>query len=217
MTKTRAKTKRGLGRFLFYLLMILLLAILLGFLAFARHVSKLSPPAQIESADGIVVWTGKGGDRLQSAGDLLNQGVGERLFISGVNKALSQEDVFALLSVDSEKGTCCVDLDYEAEDTIGNARETQHWIKSLGYEHIILVTSDYHMPRASAEIRNRISRVRITPYPVREVNAKPWWKDSVQRRRMFREYGKLLLSHLRNSGGEARRSAPELTDMPETD
>jgi len=217
MTKTRKKKKRGLSRFTIYLLLILLLIFVMGFLAFARHVSKLSPPVSISSADGIVVWTGKGGDRLLTAGQLLNQGVGERLLISGVNKALSQDDVLKLLSVDPEKGACCVDLDYKAQDTIGNARETQHWIKSLGYEHIVLVTSDYHMPRASSEIRHRVRRVRITPYPVREQSSEAWWKDQVQRRRMFREYGKLLLSYLRNSGGESHRDAPELTDMPDGD
>ncbi len=215
MTQRQTKTKRGLGRFILYLLLILVLAFLLGFLAFARHVSRLSPALDIGSADGIVVWTGKGGDRLMAAGNLLNRGVGERLLISGVNKALSQDDVLELLFVDVNKGACCVDLDYEAQDTIGNARETQHWIKSMGYEHIVLVTSDYHMPRAISEIRHRVDRVRITPYPVREKSAKTWWKDGPQRSRMFREYGKLLLSHLRNSGGDVRREAPELTDMPQ--
>jgi len=215
MTKTQTKKRRGFGRFLIYLLLIVLLIFFLGFLAFARHVSKLSPPASIDTADGIVVWTGKGGDRLTAGGDLLNRGIGERLLISGVNKALSQEDVLKLLKVSAEKGACCVDLDYKAQDTIGNARETQHWINSLGYEHIILVTSDYHMPRASSEIRSRVDRVRITPYPVRESETGSWLSDKTKRNRLAREYGKLILSFLRNSGLEARRTAPELTDIPE--
>lgn len=210
--KTKRK-KRGLGRFVLYLTLILLALLVGGFLSFVRHINKLETPTSIISADGIVVWTGKGGDRLLAAGQLLEKGLGERLLISGVNEALSEEDVLKLLSIGPDKGRCCVDLDYKALDTIGNARETQYWIESLGYEHIILVTSAYHMPRASIEIRHLAGRVRITPYPVVETSDVKWWRDSGQRRRMVSEYGKLLLTYLRNAGGSAEREAPELPDM----
>jgi len=215
MGVTRHKKKRGWLRFLIYLFLLISLPLLAGFLAFVRHVHMLAPADDIPDADGIVVWTGKGGGRLEAAGQLLEQGRGERLLISGVNKALSEQNVIKLLNVGTEKGSCCVDLDYEAQDTVGNALQTQHWVKSLDYEHIILVTSAYHMPRASLEIRNQTGRVRITPYPVQENNAETWWSDKTQRDRLIREYGKLLLTWLRNSGGKNEREAAELPDLPE--
>ncbi len=215
MKNARAKKKRSLLRFLLFLFILIVLAFFAGFLFFLRHVQNLSTPTNVPIADGIVVWTGKGGNRLTTAGSLLEQERGERLLVSGINPALSTEDVIGLLGIATETGLCCVDLDYEAQDTIGNARETQHWVKSLNYEHIILVTSDYHMPRASLEIRNLSGRVRITPYPVSENNSTTWWKDEAQRKRLFQEYGKLLLTYLRNSGGKSEREAAELPDMNE--
>ena len=215
MAVTRHKKKRGWFRFLIYLVFLISVPLIAGFLAFVRHVYMLTPPENMPVADGIVVWTGKGGDRLTTAGRLLEQGHGERLLISGVNEALSEQEVIDLLNVGTEKGTCCVDLDYEAQDTIGNAFQTQHWVKSLDYEHIILVTSAYHMPRASLEIRNQAGRVRITPYPVQDKTSEKWWEDKTQRERLMREYGKLLLTWLRNSGGKNEREPAELPDLPE--
>lgn len=214
MAEVKTRRKRGWGRFIIYLLLICLGLLLGGFIAFSKHVERLAPPTSIAPANGIVVWTGKGGDRLKAAGDLLRGGKGERLLISGVNEALSESEVYSLLSLSEVKGQCCVDLDYKAKDTIGNARETYHWIESLGYSHIILVTSDYHMPRAITEIRSLSGRIRITPYPVVEDAPEAWWKDGTRRRRMISEYGKLLLSYLRNAGASAVREAPELDNLP---
>jgi len=117
--------------------------------------------------------------------------------------------------ISDEKSACCVDLDYKALDTIGNARETDKWLTVLGYEHIILVTSAYHMPRAQIEIGALSGRVRITPYPVAYDPAGPWWKDGVQFRRLLQEYGKLLLTYLRQSGNKNQREAPQLSELPE--
>ena len=48
---------------------------------------------------------------------------------------------------------CCVDLGFTAADTVGNARETAEWAKAMRYDSLIIVTSDYHMPRAMLELR----------------------------------------------------------------
>ncbi len=210
----KSKKKRGWGRFLVYLVLISLAFLGGGFFSFARLISNMQPPSPIPIADGIVVWTGKGGDRLAAAGQLLENGHGERLLVSGVNQALSEQEAYDLLVIPDIKTDCCVDLDYKALDTIGNARETHNWITTLGYEHIILVTSAYHMPRAQIEIAALSGRVRITPYPVAYDPAGPWWKDGVQFRRLLQEYGKLLLTYLRQSGNKKQREAPMLPAMP---
>ena len=49
--------------------------------------------------------------------------------------------------------TCCVDLDYSAINTEGNAIETKRWAHRRGIRSLIVVTSNYHMPRAMAELR----------------------------------------------------------------
>ncbi len=213
MSQSKRTTKRGWLRFFIYLLVVLSILFVGGFIGFARHVSNMTPEANMPAADGIVVWTGKGGDRLSAAGKLLKDGRGERLLISGVNKALSSEDVYDLLMISDQQGVCCVDIDYAALDTIGNARETHNWLQSLGYEHIILVTSAYHMPRAKVEIGAFSGRILITPYPVAYDPAGQWWKNKTARRRYMQEYGKLLLSYLRQAGSDGQREAPELPDF----
>ncbi|NNE56977.1 MAG: YdcF family protein [Hellea sp.] len=211
--KNQSKT-RAWVKFLLYLILIFLGFLIGGFFAFTRTVTTMAPPAQLPTADGVVVWTGKGGDRLSAAGQLLKDGHGERLLVSGVNEALTESELFKLLMISPEKGACCVDIDYRAQDTIGNARETHYWLKSMGYEHIILVTSDYHMPRARIEIGALSGRVWITPYPVSQDKHVSWWKNPDQRDRMVREYGKLLLTYLRQAGNKTQREAPELQNMP---
>ena len=170
-------------------------------------------PSPIPNADGIVVWTGKGGGRLDAGAKLLSGGHGERLLISGVNESNTREDVLALLSIESDLAACCIDLDYAARDTIGNARETSNWSEALGYEHIILVTSAYHMPRAKIEISGSRERIRITPYPVLSDDRVSWWKNSRKFRRLYQEYGKLMLAYLRRTSTGSDRATPVIDDI----
>jgi len=158
------------------------------------------------------VLTGKGGGRLDAGAQLLKDARGERLFISGVNPATPREDVLSLLGLSEELAECCVDLDYAAEDTVENAKETAAWSTALGYEHIVLVTSAYHMPRARNEIRAAAGRIRITAYPVSSDLKDKWWADKKSMNRLLREYGKLLVTMIRRSGDEPSRDAP-LSDI----
>jgi len=174
-----------------------LVALFGGFLEFSHTVAQQKTPVNVPSADGIAVWTGPGGGRLETGTNLLKAGKGERLLISGVNTQNSRDDIVKVMGLTDEEEGCCLDLDYVAIDTVGNAKETASWATALGYEHIILVTSDYHMPRAQIEITARAGRIRITPYPVISDLAGPWWRDRTQFDRLLQEYGKLLRTIIR--------------------
>lgn len=194
---TRRQRMWGLVKFFIFAVFLILAAMIGGFLEFSRQVRAQSLPDPIPNADGIVVWTGPGGGRLNAGTELLNEGKGERLLISGVNTQNSRKDLLAVLGLSEEQQNCCLDLDYAATDTIGNARETASWAQALGYEHIILVTSDFHMPRAQMEITAAAGRIRITRYPVKSAKSGPWWRDRDQFDRLAQEYGKLLGSFAR--------------------
>lgn len=196
----------ALGRFGLFVAALIILGLIIGFIIFAVAVSRLETPQNLSQADGIVVWTGKGGDRLHAGAQLLKNKKGERLLISGTNANISREAVIDVLNLPDELAACCVDMD-QATDTIDNARQTANWAQALSYDHIILVTSAYHMPRAEIEIGNAAGRVGIISYPVRENNAPPWWRNLPQFNRMLQEYGKLLLSYARNNH---RRGTPPL-------
>ncbi len=220
MTRQRKKLSPGEKRsgwikFILFMSLLSLFLFIVGFVIFAFKIEQISPPTSIPKADGIVVWTGKGGGRLETGADLLMQNKGERLLISGVNEKTSLEAIKDLLILSDEKSDCCIDLDYNAKDTIGNARETASWTRALGYEHIILVTSAYHMPRAEIEIGAAIGRVKITPYPVVSQNRLPWFVNSTRFKRLFQEYGKLLLSYLREPASRENQHAPLLGPLPQ--
>ena len=204
--------RRGWARFLTFLLVGTLALLLGGFIAFAQHVDRLAPPETLTRADGIVVWTGKGGGRLEAGGQLLQNSKGERLLISGVHEDNSSAHVAELAFLPEAIAACCLDIDYAAEDTVGNARETASWAMALDYDHIILVTSAYHMPRAKVEIAAVAGRMRITPYPVERSDSRRWYKSASRTKRLLQEYSKLLLSYSR--GRNAEIQPPELGDPP---
>lgn len=212
-TKPQSK-RRGWARFLTFLLVGTLSLLIGGFIAFAQHVDRIQPPANLPVADGIVVWTGKGGGRLEAGGELLQAKKGERLLISGVFKENTSEQIAEIAQLPEELAACCLDIDYAAIDTVGNARETASWALALNYDHIILVTSAYHMPRAQVEIAAAAGRIRITPYPVQRADARKWYKSVDRTKRLLQEYSKLLLSYTR--GRPSKVESPELDNPPKT-
>lgn len=209
LKKGKGENRKLSWRKLILFVLTLFFAILIGgFLSFASHIKNQSLPTPVPNADGIVVWTGPGGKRLETAARLFKDGHGERLLISGVNETTSRGSIEDLLGLEKDKAACCLDLDYEAIDTFGNARETAAWAKAMGYEHILLVTSAYHMPRAQMEIQNRAGRIKITPYPVISADPNGWWKNRKEFDRYTREYGKLLRAMLLRPRENSTEGAP---------
>ncbi|HEV2362871.1 MAG TPA: YdcF family protein [Caulobacteraceae bacterium] len=179
-------------------LAILLLALTVwaaGLFAFAGRVARLTPPADPPPADGIVVLTGASDQRLVAAADLLEEGKGRRLLVSGVNRKARRGDLLGLTGAPRPMFDCCVDLGFSAADTIGNARETARWARALGFRTLILVTADYHMPRAMLELRSAMPGETITPYPVATdaLDARHWASSSKSARRMIVEYAKYVV------------------------
>jgi len=185
-----------------------------GFVLFAVHISTTKPPTHLPKVDGIVVLTGADGSRLLVGAELLKTGHGERLLISGVNPTIKPAQIQALLKLETTQFSCCVDLDYEAENTYDNARETANWAKVLGFERILLVTSAYHMPRAKMEIASAMSGVEIIAYPVATEHSKdaPWWGSWNKVRLILREYGKLLVSYAREPGKRPIRQTLQISN-----
>lgn len=167
---------------------------LVGLFAFADRVRGLTPAPEPERADAIVALTGPSAERVNAAVRLLEQDKGERVLISGVNREVRRQELNALTPGSSRLFNCCVDLGFEAEDTGGNAQEIAGWARSKGYNHLIVVTSDYHMPRSLLEIRSAAPELELTPYAVStpSLDNSRWWRAAVASRRMTLEYMKYL-------------------------
>ncbi|MEF2071381.1 YdcF family protein [Consotaella aegiceratis] len=173
-----------------------------GFLRFMEDVSNLSIPADTGPADGIVVLTG-GAMRLESAIDLLKNGKARRLLISGVNRGTSARALSRLTATDPSWFECCIDIDRAALNTIGNAEMAAAWAHQRGLQSLILVTSDYHMPRSLLEFDRTPLMPAIQPYPVAREDF--WTKDrvptSIGLRVLAMEYLKFLAAKARSFTG----------------
>ena len=182
---------------------------LVGLFAFADRVRSYTPAADPARADAIVALTGPSAERVNAAIRLLEQDKGQRVLISGVNREVRRQELRALTPGSNKLFNCCVDLGFEAEDTIGNAQEIAAWADAKGYDSVIVVTSDYHMPRALTEIRAAAPDLALTPYAVEtpSLDNSRWWRAAVTARRMTLEYMKYLaaLGRALVGGGEYER------------
>lgn len=140
--------------------------------------------------DAIIVLTG-GSDRITAGFNLLRLKQAKRLFISGVHKDVNLQQI----QQQQRSVPCCVELGHKAINTKGNALETLRWLSRSRANSILLVTSDYHMPRA-LDVFNRVIplHVAITPYSVPFIQ-KHGWKILEQPEWIFMiatEYNKFL-------------------------
>jgi uncharacterized SAM-binding protein YcdF (DUF218 family) len=167
---------------------------LAGLLTFGDRIARLTPAEEPEAVDGIVALTGGSDLRLEEATRLLEAGKARRLLVSGVNRKATRQDLQGVMGAAKPLFDCCVDLGFQAANTIGNAREAADWAKAMNYHSLILVTADYHMPRAMLELRSALPTDAITAFPVAtpELDARRWLTTSQGARKMTTEYLKYL-------------------------
>ncbi len=133
--------------------MLLALAWIAGFVWFVLSLPEPAPD-HIRT-EGIVVLTG-GPGRIARGVTLLRAGKAERLLISGVDASVRPIELAVELDVPAEVFDCCIDLGKRAADTRGNGEEIAEWTHSHGYKSIRLVTSQFHIARATAEAQARL-------------------------------------------------------------
>jgi uncharacterized SAM-binding protein YcdF (DUF218 family) len=177
--------------------LVALLALIGGFLWFALHIAK--EESQLDrAADGIVALTG-GPSRIGDAVELLASGRGRRLLITGVGSTTNTAELIRLAPDYERWFSCCVDLDYTAVNTVGNAAQTRRWARERGFRSLVVVTSDYHMPRAMLEIGHRLPDVTLIPFPVvtGQSSAWPWWPNTGSAKTLVFEYLKFIVAAAR--------------------
>jgi uncharacterized SAM-binding protein YcdF (DUF218 family) len=169
----------------------------LGFVGFLTQLrgAEVQPG---RNADGIVVLTG-GSSRVSDAIELLAAGYGKRLLISGVHRTNGVNDISRTVPDSHRLLDCCVDLDYSAINTRSNAAETRRWVRERGFRSLIVVTSNYHMPRAIVEMSHAMPDVELVPFAVvgDKWRDEPWWSSGTTFRLLLSEYAKYLAAETR--------------------
>jgi uncharacterized SAM-binding protein YcdF (DUF218 family) len=178
-------------------LALVFVAAAIGFVGFLSQLrsAELKPDRK---ADGIVVLTG-GSSRVSDAMELLAGGYGKRLLISGVHPTSGTSDISRSLPDNQSLLGCCVDLDHSAVNTRSNAAETRRWAHERGFKSLIVVTSNYHMPRAIVELSHAMPDIELIPFAVvgDKWRDEPWWTSGATLRLLLSEYAKYVAAALR--------------------
>ena len=189
-----------------------------GLFAFADRLSRLTPAPLPEAADGVVVLTGPGSTARLAAGmAVLEAGLARRLLVSGVNREASREDIRLVSKAARRLYDCCVDLGFTAADTLGNARETAEWARAMRFRSLIIVTADFHMPRAMLELKTALPDLELRSYAAATpaLDARRWRETRSGARLMILEYSKYMavlaretIRSLKPGGDAPRKESP---------
>ena len=134
------------------LLSAVVLVYLAGFVGFAV---TLPQPLGAVKTDAVVVLTG-GKGRIARGLEVLERGEAREMFVSGVDPEVKPGEFAAEFEVPDAVMRCCVTLGYLAVDTRSNAGEAAQWLTTNDVRTVRLVTTDWHMRRAAAELRHTI-------------------------------------------------------------
>ena len=209
MNNEKSIKRRGLFSPIFGLIKYLIIALTVGliaaggfliggFLKFTDTVTGYEFAESPAKASAIVVFTG-GKLRIDEAVKLLVNGNGKRLLISGVYPDTSQNTLKSKFHIDQTWFDCCVDVDKKATNTLGNAMETRKWSIAHNFDSLIIVTSNYHMPRSILETRRLLPGIKLTPHPVAtaDFKSKIWYKDRASLNLLISEYSKYVATQIR--------------------
>lgn len=196
-------------------LAVVFVAAAVGFVGFISQLRGAETRPD-RKADGIVVLTG-GSSRVSDAMELLASGYGQRLLISGVHRTNAASDISRSLPDNQSLLSCCVDLDRSAVNTRSNAAETRRWAHERGFKSLIVVTSNYHMPRAIVELSHAMPDIALIPFAVvgDKWRDEPWWTSGATVRLLLSEYVKYVAAEVRVRLADIGLDlAPELADLP---
>ena len=160
-----------------------------------------TPDGQLQFTDGIVVMTG-GQQRLDDGLVLLTGGHAGKMLISGVGEGVNRAVLVQELMLNDQQANalfCCVELDFTARDTRGNAVAARQWADQHGIQSLRLVTANYHMPRALVVFARAMPDLDLYQWPVTpaDLQLERWWNNPAMLRLLTREYAKYLAETLR--------------------
>ncbi|HEY3308553.1 MAG TPA: YdcF family protein [Desulfuromonadaceae bacterium] len=172
------------------LLIIMLVVVAMLFIDFTYKTFSYRPRAV--KADAIVVLAG-GKGRVEEGVRLYRERKADWLFFIGVGPSVRKTDLYNPRNGDpSSEG---VILENASRNTLENAIFGRDVIMKKDVRSIILITSRYHMKRASILLRNSLPKdIAIYTYPVDSKNLKEaWWNHGGSFQLLFSEFYKYCM------------------------
>ena len=166
-------------------------------LTLQKHPINLSPK--------IVILTG-GTNRIKEGFEVVNKLdkksiTNLKVLVSGTGKGFSKLSLQEKLNSNFESKLieCCVELDGVSQNTYSNAIETSKWVSMNNIEEILLITSNYHIPRAILEFQNKMPNLKILFYPIKpkQHQINKWLKSFETFSLVSIEYSKYIIANIR--------------------
>jgi len=178
-----------------FLIILVLLFLVIDYLFFYKKISNYNN--SLNYNNNFIVLTG-GDNRVKKSLQIFFQikYKNKNLFISGVGKGFNKKTLKKLTpqNLNNEKIIeCCIQIEGISRNTFSNAVESLKWVKSKGINSFVLLTNNYHMPRAMLEFKSIFKDIKITPYVFIDEN-KVWWKKKIN---YISEYFKYKLTYFR--------------------
>ena len=155
--------KDNIAHIILTLFLILILSHFIFFLSLVKNFT--SNYSAFTSIDSIVVLTGDK-FRISKGMEILSNGTGKKLLLSGVNKNIKLTNIKNEFPKYKKFFDCCVDIESISSNTFENSRETFLWLEKNKYNSVLIVSSGYHMPRAKLEFERFLSTENIYYQPV---------------------------------------------------
>ena len=154
----------------------------------------------------IVILTG-GSNRIKDGLNIINNFnkldlMNIKLLISGTGKGFTKSSINKILPKKSHFDVfikCCVELDSKSKNTNSNAIQTKVWINKNNIKKFVLITSNYHMPRALLELKELMPDIEIIAYPItpQKHGIKNWIYSFETFSLVLVEYTKFIVAKLR--------------------
>ena len=156
-------------------------------------------------SSNIVILTG-GTNRIKDGLNIINhfdksKRNNFKILVSGTGKGFSKNSLIKQIgpNFNPKLIECCIYLDSISKNTLTNAIETSKWANRNDLKEFILITSNYHMPRAMLEFKNVMPNHKIYTFPItpRKHNIKEWMSSYETFSLIFKEFCKYVVSNLR--------------------
>jgi uncharacterized SAM-binding protein YcdF (DUF218 family) len=191
----------------FFSLIIIYLFILwfIGLFNYKEKIVSFEKTSFVEP-NNIVILTG-GSNRIKDGLKIINNFNKSdlkniKLLISGTGKGFTKLSVNNILSKKNDFYSfikCCIKLDSKSKNTYSNAIQTKVWVNKNKINQFVLITSNYHMPRALLELKEQMPNINIIAYPIYPTKheIKKWIYSFETFSLVLAEYSKFQLAKLR--------------------